>query len=331
MCYKVEVQKKNEEKLEEMFQRDGTPAFIQRLFTNLGNSKATSITYWIAIRDLLQYAIDFNVIQKESISEIEPDDMLEIEAPEIQKYLEYKENNGTSPTTLQTRKNIYKSFWDKMVGTIKVPVNNNVVNNVTYKGISYNQNNILLKLPSQESIGKMIERIKWKKDDFVRERNLVVMSLFMGTGIRESELAGLDISDLYLDEENPYIKVVGKGSIREQESRIVFLSEEETVKSIQHWLDIRSKTENIVDINALFINRNGKRMVESNIKDMFRTYSKGKISPHQIRHWYTTVFSQKYGTAFVQQQLGHKSINTTINNYMDARLTILKKKVENDS
>ena len=34
--------------------------------------------------------------QKENISKIEPDDMLEIEAPEIQKYLEYKENNGTS-------------------------------------------------------------------------------------------------------------------------------------------------------------------------------------------------------------------------------------------
>ena len=148
---------------------------------------------------------------------------------------------------------------------------------------------------------------------------------------KAAQRSTLFISDLYLDEENPYIKVVGKGSIREQESRIVFLSEEETVKSIQHWLDIRSKTENIVDIDALFINRNGKRMVESNIKDMFRTYSKGKISPHQIRHWYTTVFSQKNGTAFVQQQLGHKSINTTINNYMDARLTILKKKVENDS
>ena len=145
-----------------MFQRDGAPAFIQRLFTNLGNSKATSITYWIAIRDLLQYAIDFNVIQKENISKIEPDDMLEIEAPEIQKYLEYKENNGTSPTTLQTRKNIYKSFWDKMVGTIKVPVNNNVVNNVTYRGISYNQI-IFTKVTISRSIQEMIERIKWKK------------------------------------------------------------------------------------------------------------------------------------------------------------------------
>lgn len=59
-------------------------------------------------------------------------------------------------------------------------------------------------------------------------------------------------------------------------------------------------------------------MVENNIKSMFKNYSKKKISPHQIRHWYTTVFSQKYGIAFVQQQLGHRSVNTTINNYMDA-------------
>lgn len=330
MCYKMEVQEKNEKKLQEMFRRDGTPDFIQRLFTNFGESKATSVNYWIAIRDMLQYMIDFHIIAKEQIADIEPNDMLEIEAPEIQRYLEYKEKNGMSPTTLQTRKNIFESFWKKMVSTRKVPVDTDVIKEVSYKGISYNQNNILLKLPSQEDIDEMIERIKWKKDDFVRERNLVIMSLLVGTGLRVSELAGLDLSNLYLDEENPYIKIVAsKGYFREQQSRIVFLSEEETVESIKHWLDIRNKVENVVDTDALFLNRNGKRMVEDNIKSMFKNYSKGKISPHQIRHWYTTVFSQKYGTAFVQQQLGHRSINTTINNYMDARLAVLKGKKEN--
>lgn len=331
MCYKSEIQKKNEEKLKRRFENDGTPDFIQRLFVNLGRSKATSITYWIAIKDLLQYMIDNNIITKEKISDIEPDDMLQIEAPEIQMYLEYKEMNGMSPSTLQIRKNIFKSFWGKMVGTMKVPVNTNVINDVSYKGISYNQNNVLLKLPSQEDIDEMIDRIKWKKDDFVRERNLTVMSLLMGTGLRESELAGLDMSDLFLDEENPYIKIIGKGQLREQESRIVFLSEDETVDSLKHWLDIRNSVKDIVDVDALLINRNGKRMVEDNIKSMFRNYSKGKISPHQIRHWYTTIFSQKYGTSFVQQQLGHRSINTTINNYMDARLSVLKEKSKKNS
>lgn len=324
MCYKAEVQKKNEEKLQEIFQRDGAPEFIQRLFKTFGRSKATAITYWGAIRDLLQYMIDSEVIHKKNISDIEPEDMLEIEAPEIQGYLEYKEINGMSPTTLEVRRNIFKIFWKKMIGTIKIPVEVNVVDDVSYRGISYNQNNILLKLPSQEDVEEMVERIKWKKDDFVRERNLVVMNLLMGTGLRESELAGLDLQDLNLDEEIPYIKIMGKGNYREQSARIVFLSEDETVESIKHWLEIRNTIKNVIDVEALFLNRNGKRMVEDNIKSMFRNYSKEKITPHQIRHWYTTVFSQKYGTAFVQQQLGHRSVDTTINNYMDARLSVLK-------
>ncbi len=122
MCYKAEVQKKNEEKLKRMFQKDGAPEFMQRLFANLGESKATSINYWIAIRDMLQYMIDFNIIAKGKIADIEPDDMSQIESPEIKAYLEYKKKNGMAPTTLQVRKKFFKSFWDKMVDTIQVPI-----------------------------------------------------------------------------------------------------------------------------------------------------------------------------------------------------------------
>lgn len=110
MCYKAEVQKKNEEKLQKMFKRDGAPEFIQRLFKTFGRSKATSINYWGAIRDLLQYMIDNGIIHKENIADIEPEDMLEIEAPEIQGYLEYKEIKGMSPTTLEVHRNIFKVF-----------------------------------------------------------------------------------------------------------------------------------------------------------------------------------------------------------------------------
>lgn len=325
MCYKDEVQKKNAEKLQKRFEEDNVPEFMRRLFSNIGGgSKATAISYYNAVRDLLQYMIYWKIIKKNSIAEIEPKDMLEIEAPEVNRYLEEKEEDGMSPTTLQVRKNIFKSFWKEMIGTRKVPVETNIIENVSYKGIAYNPNNIFLKLPSEKDIDFMIEKIKRKKDDFVRERNLVIMALLMGTGIREIEFAGLDLQDVYLDEETPYIKVFGKGELREQFKRIVFLSEEETIDSIKHWLEIRSNVENIIDTEALFLNRNGKRMNEDNIKIMFKNYSCGKISPHQIRHWYTTNFSKKYGVNFVQQQLGHRSVNTTINNYMDARLSILQ-------
>lgn len=325
MCYKEEVQRRNQQKLQDIFKKDNVPDFIQRILGSFCGSKATSINYWNIIKDMLQYMIDFGIIKKAEVSEIKPSDMLEIEFPEMDSYLKYKEYNGMSPTTLYMRKNVFKSFWNRMIGTVKVPVTTNIMENVSYRGMGYNPNNVIMKLPSQENIEEMIIRIKWKKDNLVRERNLVVMSVLMGTGLRESELAGLDVSDLYLDDKTPYIKIVGKGKLRAAEARVVYLSENETIENIRHWLNIRNQLENIVDSDALFINRNGKRMVEDNIKSMFKNYSKGKITPHQIRHWYTTVFSQKYSPAFVQQQLGHRSIDTTINNYMDARTSFLAK------
>lgn len=170
MCYKDAVQKKNAENLLKRFEQDNVPYFLRRIFSNIGGgSKATAITYWIAVRDLLQYMIDKKIINKNNIAEIDPEDMLEIEAPEVNRYLEEKEANGMSPTTLQVRKNIYKSFWKGMMGTRKVPVETNIIENVSYKGITYNTDNILSKLPSEKDINLMIEKIKRKKDDFVRE------------------------------------------------------------------------------------------------------------------------------------------------------------------
>lgn len=326
MYYKNEVQKRNTEKLQMRFEQDNVPEFIRRLFSNIGGgSKATALSYWIAVRDLLQYVIDSNVIKKSCISDIEPNDMVEIEASEVNDYLEEKEKKGMSPTTLQVRKNIFKSFWKEMMGTVKIPVQTNVINNVSYKGISYNPDNILLKLPSEKDVNLMLEKIKRKKDNFIRERNTAIISLLMGTGIRESELAGLDVSDLFLNVENPYIKVIGKGGYRKQSARTVFLSEEDTVCSLKYWMGIRKNVGIIVDDKALFLTKKGKRMNEDNIKSMFKNYSCRKITPQQMRHLYATIFSEKYGVEFVRQQLGHRSANTTINNYMDARLSVMKK------
>lgn len=326
MCHKEEVQKHNKEKLQKIFQKDGTPKFMQRLLSIMGRSAATSINYWAAIKDMLQYMIDNDVIAKEKIADITPEDMSEIEAPDMQGYFEYKKESGMASTTLQTRKSMFISLWNKMMNMKKIPVDCNIVKDIAFKGKAYNPDNVLAKLPTKEEIDRMVEKIKCKKDVFVRERNLTVMQLLMTTGLRESELAGLDMNHLHLDDKEPYIKVVGKGAMGEDESRTVFLSEKETVQALTHWINVRSRMNTIIDEDALFLSKNGKRITESSIKKMFRNYSQGRISPHQIRHWYTSVFVKEYGKTFVQQQLGHRSINTTINNYMDARRIILKNK-----
>ena len=163
---------------------------------------------------------------------------------------------------------------------------------------------------------EMIEKIKQKKDYFVRERNLVIIRVLKGTGLRESELAGLDLKDLHLEDNKPYITVMGKGVYYTQDAESVLVSKDAKL-AFEEWLKFRNQVENIIDTKAVFINKNGKRLSEDNIQAIFRNYSGGKITPHMMRHLYATVLYQESGhdAAFVQEQLRHSDVNTTLGTY----------------
>lgn len=311
MCYKDETQEKNAGKLRGKFEQDNVPAFIQKYFINI-DSKAGAINYWVAIKDLLVWLMENKVISKDEVSEITPADFYNVESEDITMYLKRKEQLGMSPTTLETRKNIFSSFWKYLKRTKACPVKENIVADVSYKGIPCN-NNLIKKFPSEAQLRNMEEKIMKKKDGFIRVRNLIVLRVLKGTGLRESELAGLDISDLFLSEDMPYIKTIGKGKYREKEARMVYLTGDAT-DAIREWLEYRATLENIIDINAVFINKNGKRLNESNIQSMFRTYGDG-VTPHMVRHWFATVMANTGNLAFAQQQLGHTSVDTTVNSY----------------
>ena len=314
MCYKDEVQRKNAEKLQRKFDQDNVPGFIRDYLEDI-DSKAGALNYWSAIRDFLLWLIsDGKIIDKDSISGITVEDFNNVYPQHISKYLRRKEEKGMSPTTLETRKNIIRSFLSNVgyykestIGDIK-----EFFKRVRYKGISSN-NNLIKKLPSETQLKNMEEKIMKKNDEFVRVRNLIVLRVLKGTGLRESELAGLNIRDLYLDEEMPYIKIIGKGTYREIESRMVYLTGD-AANAIKEWLEYRNELENIVDANAVFVNKNGNRLTEYNIQSIFKTYGDG-ITPHMIRHWFATVMANTGNLAFAQQQLGHSSMNTTVNNY----------------
>ena len=311
MCYKDKVQKKNAEKLQKRFEEDNVPVFIQTYFINI-KSKNGAINYYIAIKDLLLWLMDKKIINKKLLEDMTPEDFYDVESEDVTLYLDSKEQSGMSPTTLETRKNIFSSFWKYLKRTKKCPVKENIIDDVSYKGISSN-NNLIKKFPSETQLKNMEEKIKKKKDEFIRIRNLIILRVLKGTGLRESELAGLDINKLYLDEEIPYIKVIRKGTYREIEEKTVYLTGD-AVSAIKEWLEYRSGLKNVIDMDAVFINKKGKRLNENNIQDIFRTYGDG-MSPHMIRHWYATLMASIGNLAFAQQQLGHSSVNTTVNNY----------------
>ena len=325
MCYKIEVQNKNAEKLNSKLGELNLPMYMRKYFTLRIGSKAGALNYLGVITDLLNWFINENLINKKNVSDVEPSDFNDIMAEDITLYLKTKEQNGMSPTTLETRKHIISSFWDYMSRVKGSEIKDGFFKDVTYKGIP-SGNNLTKKLPTEKQLNDMEEKIMWKKDILVRNRNIAIFRVLKGTGIRESELAGLDLSDLYLDEEMPYITILGKGVYREMQNRTVYLSGS-ALKALREWLEYRNTLDNIVDKNAVFINKNGKRTTEDNIKAIFKNYGNG-VTPHMMRHYYASVMNQNGNLAFVQQQLGHSSVNTTVNNYANGAVGMREKLME---
>ena len=325
MCYKIDVQNKNAEKLNRKLDELNLPIYMRKYFTVKIESKAGALNYLGVIVDLLNWFIEDKMINKERISDIEPSDFTDIMAEDITLYLKTKEQNGMSPTTLETRKHIISSFWDYMSRVKGTEIKDGFFKDVTYKGIP-SGNNLTKKLPTEKQLNDMEEKIMWKKDVPVRNRNIAIFRVLRGTGIRESELAGLDLSDLHLDEEMPYITILGKGVYREMQNRTVYLSGS-ALKALSEWLEYRNTLDNIVDTEAVFINKNGTRTTERNIKQIFENYGNG-ITPHMMRHYYASVMNQNGNLAFVQQQLGHSSVNTTVNNYANGAVGMREKLME---
>ena len=325
MCYKIEVQNKNAEKLNRKLDELNLPIYMRKYFTVKIESKAGALNYLGVIVDLLNWFIEDKIINKERISDIEPSDFTDIMAEDITLYLKTKEQNGMSPTTLETRKHIISSFWDYMSRVKGTEIKDGFFKDVTYKGIP-SGNNLTKKLPTEKQLNDMEEKIMWKKDIPVRNRNIAIFRVLRGTGIRESELAGLDLTDLHLDEEMPYITILGKGVYREMQNRTVYLSGS-ALKALSEWLEYRNTLDNIVDTEAVFINKNGTRTTERNIKQIFENYGNG-ITPHMMRHYYASVMNRNGNLAFVQQQLGHSSVNTTVNNYANGAVGMKEKLME---
>ena len=325
MCYKIEVQNRNAEKLNRKLDELNLPIYMRKYFTVRIESKAGALNYLGVIVDLLNWFIEEKLIDKTNISDIKPSDFTDIMAEDITLYLKTKEQNGMSPTTLETRKHMISSFWDYMSRVMGAEIKDKFFKDVTYKGIP-SGNNLTKKLPTEKQLNDMEEKIMWKKDIPVRNRNIAIFRVLRGTGIRESELAGLDLSDLHLDEEMPYITILGKGVYREMQNRTVYLSGS-ALKALSKWLEYRSTLDNIVDTEAVFINKNGTRTTERNIKQIFENYGNG-ITPHMMRHYYASIMNRNGNLAFVQQQLGHSSVNTTVNNYANGAVGMREKLME---
>ena len=151
--------------------------------------------------------------------------------------------------------------------------------------------------------------------DKTRIRDLAILTLLLGTGIRVSECVGLNINDL--DFNNARMKITRKGGY---ESFVYF--SDEVQESLENYLDIRELQHPLEGHeDALFLSIQYKRMSVRSIELLVKKYASSsvalkKITPHKLRSTYGTSLYQETGDIYlVADVLGHKDVNTTRKHY----------------
>lgn len=167
---------------------------------------------------------------------------------------------------------------------------------------------------SVDEVFRLIESpkgIKPKKESNFSKKGLLrdkaILELLYSSGLRVSELVGLNINQLDLD--LGFVRVIGKG----RKERIVPVGEK-AIEAIRTYLKERGNPEGEV---PLFINKRGGRLSTRSVGRLVKRYSISsgifrKVSPHSLRHSFAThLLDGGADIREIQEMLGHSSLSTT--------------------
>ncbi len=170
-------------------------------------------------------------------------------------------------------------------------------------------------LDAVESGAKLTDRQKLFHER-TKKRDLAIMTLLLGTGMRVSECVGISIKDL--DFQNNAVKVTRKGG-----NEVFLYFGEEVREALTDYLEERKSTSTQAeDEEALFLSGQGKRIGVRTVQLMVKKYAQSvtvkKITPHKLRSTFGTNLYQETGDIYlVADVLGHADVNTTRKHYAD--------------
>lgn len=148
-----------------------------------------------------------------------------------------------------------------------------------------------------------------------KTRDLALITLLLGTGIRVSECVGLDMQDV--DFEHNGIKVVRKGG----NEAVVYFGNEVREALMAYYEERKKILTADGHENALFLSMQKRRLTVRSVENLVGKYSQSvinlkHISPHKLRSSYGTALYNETGDIYlVADVLGHKDVNTTRKHY----------------
>ncbi len=169
----------------------------------------------------------------------------------------------------------------------------------------------LPKFLNQDEAKVLVESPEESRTLAVRDR--AMLELLYSSGLRVSELTGLNIQDI--DMENDLLRVKGKGG----KERVVPFGEK-AKEALHKYLDKRKELlsgRGLIDTGALFLNYRGERLTARSVGRIIKRYRaksglSKEVSPHVLRHSFAThLLEGGADLRVIQELLGHSSLSTT--------------------
>ena len=282
-----------------------------------GNSEKTVCEYLLDLRTFFRFMItkwdDLDLsddeFEKLSIKRISEDDVKRITQKNIIEYLMfagYQREN--SPTTRMRKLSALRSFFKYAHAKEHI-----IDVNPTADVDAPKKSSSLPKYLTVEEAVRLIDTVRGDKESKTRLRDYAIIVLFLNTGMRLSELVGLNLESL--DTEITMVKVLGKGS----KERIIYLNKAARSALIEYLRQRLDPKHVRTSSNAVFLSGRENRISNKTVQWMVQKYlkmaglgAKG-LSVHKLRHTAATLMYQsgKVDIRVLKDILGHEQLNTT--------------------
>ena len=220
----------------------------------------------------------------------------------IRDWMESMMDKGNNATSINRRLSALRSFY--RFALARKLVDKDPVHGVT----GPKKGRPLPQFLKENEMDRLLDAGSWTEGfEDVRDRTIIMT--FYETGIRLSELTGLD--DSMVDFSNRQLKVTGK---RNKQRVIPF--GEELLATLRDYMKCRDKEVNLQS-EALFVTAKGQRVTTSQVregvkKNLSKVCTLKKRTPHVLRHTFATaMLNNKAGIESVKKLLGHERLSTT--------------------
>lgn len=321
----IEITKKTRELLTEL------PPYVTAFFRGRKNKMTakTRLSYAYDLKVFFTFLLSYNPILKgKRIKDVSLDilDRLELhDFEEFQNYLEYYidpftgAENKNSPVGIARKLATVRSLYTYLY-------RHNMIsrNEASKVELPDTEDRDIIRLDPNE-VAELLDYVETCKDQLTQHeqkyykktaaRDLAILTLLLGTGLRVSECVGINFDDI--DLKNNAVRVTRKGD----KVMTIYFSDE-VHDALENYLEIRDRMETVEGHEqALFLSMQRKRISVDAVEDIVKKYVKKisplkHITPHKLRSTYgSTLYAETGDIYLVAAVLGHNDVNTTKKHY----------------